>query len=630
MKKILSFFFLTLLFSETKAQVSIKIDAKSDLKPVSPYIYGRNNSIASTNPTWTISDKDLVQIRDAGVTFFRESGGNNCTKYNWRRKLQSHPDWYNNVYKNDWGNAAKTIQKNFPNAQGMWAFQLIGKAAKTNAFNFKDWEYNRSQWWEGTAQNLAGNGVLNTTGNKAKTEGDPNLYLENWTADSTVAIIDNWFSKNGLDLNKDKIKYWNMDNEPEIWNGTHDDIMPKLLAGNDYIIKYVEVARAARAKYPNIKLVGPVTANEWQWYNWDNNAITFEGKNYCNLEFFIKRIADEQKKSGTRLLDVLDIHFYPATKKQEDMVQLHRVFFDRNYTYPDANGVKRVSGNWDATQNKEYIFGRINDWLNQYFGANHGITLGLTEIGVEYLDASTTSVWYASMMGEFMKNNVEIFTPWTWQNGMWETLHLFTRYNKANSVKGESSNELLVSAYPTINNTKDSMSVVLVNRSPSVTQSTTVEIDNFIISGQDAKTFTLKSLPNSETFISRTQNALAEGKMSISSNKISITLAPMSVTTVVLAGKEGQFAAPLSSEPTMENEITVFPNPSTEKISIELKNQAVEKIELFDLKGIKIAEQAVEKNANFVEINQNLRAGTYIIKLNGKAGVITKKVVIEK
>ena len=165
------------------AQVTIKIDPTKDVKPISPYLYGRNNSFASTNPNETLSNEDLTRLREAGVQFFRESTGNNSTKYNWRRKLSSHPDWYNNVYVNDWDNAAKNLQKNFPYAQGMWAFQLIGWAAKTNAYNFNDWDYNRSNWWEGVNQNLAGNGVVNPTGTKAKTEGDPNLYLEKWTAD---------------------------------------------------------------------------------------------------------------------------------------------------------------------------------------------------------------------------------------------------------------------------------------------------------------------------------------------------------------------------------------------------------------------------------------------------------------
>ena len=628
--KYLSILFVLFCTANSFAQITIKIDAKADQKAISPYIYGRNNSFSSTDPNWIIATKDLIQIRDAGVTFFRESGGNNCTKYNFRRKLSSHPDWYNNVYTNDWDRTAKAIQQNFPNAQGMWAFQLIGKVAKTNQYNFDDWGYNKSQWWEGVNQNLAGKGVQNATGSKAKVEGDVNLYLENWNADSTTGILDYWFGKNGLGLKKEQINYWNMDNEPEIWNGTHDDVMPNQLSAEQFIQNYIEVAKKARAKYPNIKLVGPVTANEWQWYNWNGGAVNYNGQNYNWMEFFIKRLSEEQKKTNVRLLDVLDIHFYPGTKKVDEIVQLHRIFFDRTFDSPEANGVKRVSGNWDNGQTKEYIFGRINDWLTQYFGDNHGITLGLTEVGIDNsIDASTTAVWYASTMGEFMKNKVEIFTPWSWKNGMWETLHLFSRYNKNLSVKSESSNEVLVSSYPSVNVAKDSMTVVLVNRSSTASQAANIEFSNWILSGQNAKTFTLKSLPSSETFVSHTQNALVEATASITKNKLSLTLAPMSVTSVLLTGKEGQASIVLASEPNSDIQINVFPNPSADRISVDLGNNNFEKIELLDLTGKTIAEQAIEKNSNQIEMNQNIVSGTYLIRLSGKDGMVAKKLVVK-
>jgi hypothetical protein len=299
------------------AQTTLEIDADAEVKSISPYLYGRNNSFSSTNPNWTLPAEDLVRLTDAGVTFFRESGGNNSSKYNWRKKLSSHPDWYNNVYTNNWDQAAQTLQKNFPEAQGMWAFPLLGYAAKTNSANFADWDYNRSQWWEGVSQNLAGKGTPNSSGTKAKVEGDINLYLEKWDADSAVAILDHWFSDKGLSLKKEKIRYWNVDNEPEIWSGTHDDVMPKQITAQEFMQRYITLAKKAKAKDPDIKLVGPVTANEWQWYNWDGKTITENGKNYPWLEYFIKTVADEQKKSGVRLLDVLDIHFILVRKRQK-------------------------------------------------------------------------------------------------------------------------------------------------------------------------------------------------------------------------------------------------------------------------------------------------------------------------
>lgn len=626
MKKLsILLFFASLSVS---AQLSIKIDPTKEVKPISPNLYGKNNSFSSTNPNEQLSAEDLTRLRDAGVKFFRESGGNNSTKYNWRRKLSSHPDWYNNVYTNDWDNVAKNLQRNFPNAQGMWAFQLIGWAAKTNVYNFNDWGYNRSQWWEGVNQNLAGNGEPNATGTKAKIEGDPNLYLDKWPADSTTGILDHWFGTNGLGLDKSKIAYWNMDNETEIWSGTHDDVVPKPISAEEFMQKYFAVAKKAREKFPDIKLVGPVTANEWQWYNWPT-PINHEGRNYPWLEYFIKRVAEEQKATGIKLLDVMDIHFYPPTKVDDEIVQLHRVFFDRNYVYPGANGVKNVNGSWDNSQNKEYIFGRINDWMNKYLGTNHGITLGMTEIGIEGDNANATAVWYASTMGEFMKHGVEIFAPWHWKPGMWETLHLLSKYNKTSSVFGESSNETLVSAYPSINASQDSMTVVLVNRSGSVIQNVTLNFDNFILDNQTAKALSLKSLPSTETFFSSTRNALTESSINIANNKIAAALPPMSVTSIQLSGKVGQYVI-LNTEETSEANIKVFPNPSSEKITVQWGAETFEKIEIIDIQGKLIYEQPIPKGKQQLELRLGLDDKVYFARLSQGNKVVVKKIVVQK
>ena len=132
-----------------------------------------------------------------------------------------------------------------------------------------------------------------------------------WPADSTVGILDRWFGAGGLGLDETMFEYWSMDNEPEIWSGTHDDVMPVQLSADEFMQKYFDVAKKAREKFPAIKLIGPVPCNEWQWYNWDNDKISYNGGSYTWLEYFIKRIGEEQDSSGVRLLDALDIHFYP-------------------------------------------------------------------------------------------------------------------------------------------------------------------------------------------------------------------------------------------------------------------------------------------------------------------------------
>ena len=112
-----SVFISSLLLTSVHAQdVTITVDANVNKKAVSPNIYGRNESY----------DKPATFYKDAGLRFARMNQGNNATKYNWRKKISSHPDWYNNVYSYDWDTMSKKIATNQPDIQVMWAFQLIG------------------------------------------------------------------------------------------------------------------------------------------------------------------------------------------------------------------------------------------------------------------------------------------------------------------------------------------------------------------------------------------------------------------------------------------------------------------------------------------------------------------------
>jgi hypothetical protein len=615
---------LALLFAlNTTAQVTISVDPTQNVKPISPYIYGRNNSLPKESYTKPLTGAQLVQLKESGVRMLRESGGNNSTKYNWRKRLSSHPDWYNNVYVNDWDLQVKALRDEMPlNVQGLWAFQLIGKVAKTDTQNFGDWAYNRSQWWEGTAQNLAGGGQLQTTGNKAKVEGNPDAYLENWPADSTVGILDYWF--NNLNIPKNRVEYWSMDNEPEIWNGTHDDIIPSTLQAETFMQSYFAVAKKARSKFPNIKLVGPVAANEWQWYNWMNTITGADGKTYTWLEFFIKRCAEEQKASGVRLLDVLDIHFYPTEGATEQIVQMHRVFFDRNYVYAGANGVRKINGGWDVSQNKEYIFARLNDWMNQHFGANHGIKLGLTEMDVNSNTPSVLATWYASMMGEFMKNEVELFTPWSWKTGMWETLHLFSRYNQTHSVQGISSDETFVSSYPSINATKDSITIVLVNRSATESKTANVNFANYSVKSTTADVRTLKSLPATETFVSHTQNAIVQSIISINNNTTTLLLAPLSVTSFTVKGNLG--STPTSDLAT-DNDVIIYPNPIGESFKIELKTNDFKELSVFDALGRVVFYQKILSSEKIIVLKNTFPTGMYSVVLKADKNRIVKKII---
>lgn len=626
---LLVFILLPLLINAQDAIIGV--NASQGQKAVSPYIYGKNNNFSDqeSNPT---TGADIAMYKDAGLRFARENSGNNATKYNWRLKLSSHPDWYNNVYEHNWNYVVETALAEMPGLQIMFAFQLLGKAASNKDNNFNDWGYNQSQWWNGVGQNLAGGGQVNASGGSdALVEGNSDLYLQNWTADSTTKILEYWFGQDGKDYNKNNLLYWSMDNEPEIWAHSHDDVMSTQISADAFMDKYFEVAKKARAQFPEIKIAGPVTANEWQWYKWAEETLTIDGENYCWLEYFIKRVADEQKATGIRLLDVLDIHWYPGETSAADVVQLHRVFYDENFDYPGANGVKTINGGWDNTQTKEYIFKRINDWLDLHFGNDHGITIGLTEFGTNTEEPNVNSVLYASILGTFANHGVEVFTPWHWKTGMWETLHLFSRYAKSTCVATGSTNESLVSGYSTINENVDSMTIILVNRDLTSSKSVKVNLTDFSTPDGNSNILTLSSLPANETFVSHTNNALQRGTVNVSNNSFTITLPALSTTAVLLKAGASSIG---DSERFEETDIKITPNPTkgSFELSYKFRKPTTSDIIIYNSLGKVAGKYKWEANgfSSFRIENTGFEEGVYYVEVRNSEFVKTTKLFVKK
>jgi len=538
------------------AAININVDTDKGVKKISPYLYGRNIDKVSDGNTEVTADESafINQMLDAGIHFLRANNGNNATRYNWKQKLTVHPDWYNNVYSHDWDITAKKILDKMPGVDAMYAFQLTGWVASSTNYNFADWNwYQDHDKWATSTLDLAGGGEVADDGETLIKAGDYRLYNKEWPADSSVAIIPHW--KDDLKYDMSRFKYWSMDNEMDIWRGTHSDLdLP--VTGDFLVERYVDVAKKARAQWKDIKLTGPVVANEWQWchiaaVDGDNKRPSIDGKEYCWLEFFIKKVAEAQKSSGKRLLDVFDIHWYPGEKDYESRVNWHRVLFDTTYYYKGSNGVRCASGTCDWSDKekgyKSYIFKRINDWLEKYFGKDHGITLGITETDLNDSDPMVTALIYASFLGTMQDNGVEIFTPWTWGDGMYEVVHLFSRYGHENRVQSTSSNDSLVSAYSSISNKGDSLTVIFVNRAENNPQDVYLSLDGFKAENT-ANALTLSGIAG-ETFVSHTSNALKKNAVNVKmtggmtnatenyANKFSMTLPAKSITAVLFTTK---------------------------------------------------------------------------------------------
>ena len=633
--------FGTLFAVSPTLAIDIIVDANAGIKKISPYLYGRNiDKISDGDAEVTEEESAFInQMLEAGIHMLRANNGNNATRYNWRHKMTVHPDWYNNVYSHDWAITAQKVLDKMPGVDAMYAFQLTGYAASSTDYNFPDWNWKQEHGTYATQTfDLAGGGEVSEDGKTLIKAGDPSLYNMEWPADSTVAIIPHW--KDELKFDMSRFKYWSMDNEMEIWRGTHNDLdLP--VTGDFLVERYIDVAKKARAAWGDIKLTGPVAANEWQWcsvssYNKEDRPKG-EDRNYCWLEYFIKKVAEEQKKSGVRLLDVFDIHWYPTEKDYESRVNWHRVMFDTTYNYPGANGIKMVGGNWDNKITKEYIFVRINQWLEKYFGKNHGITFGITETSIIDNDPMVTALIYASFLGTMQDNGVEIFTPWTWGDGMYETVHLFSRYGHPNRVQSTSSNDSLVSAYSSISNKGDSLTVIFVNRAEKDAQDIDLNLANFASDGT-VKTLTLQNLKG-ETFVSHTSNALKENAVEAktqgettpatgySINRFKMTLPAKSITAVLLTTttpKQIDAIAPTRS--ALTGNLLHHENGNW---FIDNGSGKVRRINVFNSLGQSVLRMHAIARGNIRIASEVLGRGNFIVRIGTASGTQMQKITVK-
>jgi hypothetical protein len=112
-----------------------------------------------------------------------------------------------------------------------------------------------------------------------------------------------------------------LDNEPDLWSSTHPEVHPTPIAYAELVRDSIAYSTAIKAVCPDAQVFGPAS------YGWggfetlqnakdsaaDNAAINPDtGKPYGDmLCYFLAQMNAASRTAGARLLDVLDVHWYP-------------------------------------------------------------------------------------------------------------------------------------------------------------------------------------------------------------------------------------------------------------------------------------------------------------------------------
>lgn len=267
--------------------VNVTIDATSSTS-ISPYIYGVNF------PDWEKLGK--------GFTLARQ-GGNRMSAYNWETNASNAGADYhhqNDGYMGESNEPGWTMRTFFQPAQrnGAAVLLTIPTLGYVSADKNADGDVNKTPNYLQTRFHKS---LASKPG--GKWEFPPNTKDKVVYQDEAVAWVEKTKAKNTP-------VWYSLDNEPDIWAHTHARIA-KHPTYAEFIANNIEYALAIKGAAKDTLVFGPASYG-WQGFRTFQDAKDANGRDF--LDVYLAAMRDAERKHGKRLLDVLDIHWYPEAR----------------------------------------------------------------------------------------------------------------------------------------------------------------------------------------------------------------------------------------------------------------------------------------------------------------------------
>ena len=385
--------------------IEMSVDCRSNVKPISPLIYGIGWAGAGNQrqtPPW-----------DLGASANRW-GGNPTSRYNWRlgNVWNTGSDYfYRNITITDTANSVDTFLANndahsMASAVSVPALGWVAKDA--TSYSFPVAEYGRQQYNDPDVAD-AGNG-FDPTGKRLPAGSPKRTSIE-----STPASIAEWV-KSKL---KGRVTTYFVDNEPELWDSTHADVHPDAVGYDEILAKTIQYGSAIRRGDPSAVIAGP---SSWGWPAYSYSGVDAKAgfnnapdrKAHGDVPFlawYLQHVRSYEQKNRLKLLDLLDVHFYPAADG---------VFTNGNDKTDAASAalrIRQVRGLWDRGYSDEswvgepiYLIPRLRAWIDKY-SPGVGISIGEWNFGAEAHMSGGLAT--AEALGRFGTEGVTSAYYWT-------------------------------------------------------------------------------------------------------------------------------------------------------------------------------------------------------------------------
>lgn len=518
---------------------TMTIHSQQDVRAISRYIYGMNGI------TWG--------SRPANLTFGR-GGGNRWTAYNWENNASNAgSDWF---HQNDWLMGLPTdppayaatpgITENMTNgAASMITIPIVDHVAADHGHLGGAWpqgDVNQTPNYINVRfkQNEPRKGSAFTT---TPDTGDAFVY-----EDEFVNYILQQFP--GATTHATTPVFFSLDNEPDLWSHTHARIRGDASGTNGQKPSYVEMmqrttdfADAIKDVDANAIVFGPVNYG-WQGFV-DLQGAPDAGTHGDFHTWYLQQLAAAETTYGRRLVDVLDIHWYPEAQGALAGGGTTRITSDNADPGVAAARMQAPRSLWDTTYTEDswiatwgtsgpiYLLPRIQAKIN----ANYpGTNIAITEYYYGGGDHISGGVAQADVLGVYGREGVFAANLWrlgsTSHSYIYGGFEMFRDYDGNDgsfgdtSIRAQTTDDADTSVYASVDAADPNrMVIVCINKTGSA-RTTGIAVSH-TVAFNTAEVYTLTTGGGS--------SPVRQSDIAITlTNAFQYTMPAYSVTTIVL------------------------------------------------------------------------------------------------
>jgi hypothetical protein len=383
------------------------IDCRAHATHVSPGIYG----IAFYAP----NDANRAAAQWLLGATGRRWGGNTSSTYNWEISAwNAGNDWF-------YENAAVISYKQFLEedaAHGMASaitIPMMGWVSKdTTSHSFPvsvvGPQQATDQWRPDAGNGMDKSGHPLPAGPQTRAyQAVTPEYIKRW-----VQAIRAEDAKTG----RRSVTMYILDNEPTIWSDNHRDAHPEPIGYDELLRRTIEYGTAIREADPGALIAGPA---EWGWMGYFYSAkdklgggpsVRPDRKAHGDLPlvaYYLKTLAEYERTTGTRVLDVFDLHNYP---------QVDRVYGDAVDPDVAALRIRSTRMLWDPTYYDESwikepvkLIPRMRQWVDENY-PGRALSIGEWNFGGEEHMSGALAI--AETLGRFAQLALDYAYYWTY------------------------------------------------------------------------------------------------------------------------------------------------------------------------------------------------------------------------